>query len=518
MIKISEQNQIKIGVFISYFSLFASAAISIFYSPFLLNAFGDETFGIFSFSQSLVSWLSVFSFGFTSTYIYFATRAEKKDQQSLHELNLFYVLLFFGLTCLALLAGFVVLLLLRFEIIPLGLYTDSQKSMILLLTALSAFHTIIYLPFDIFKLFPSYKSKFIWVRAGTLVINVLTPLLVVLFIQINSQIWIVPLVQICVQILIGIANFCYSVFVLKFKVKRIKAKRFKKLIRTTGYFSLFIFINTIVDQINANVDKTLLGLMVGAGSVTLYAFGMQFSTYVTTMASAITDSLAPRFNRYEVSKDVKSTNELFLNATHVLSFLVLYIFGGFLSCGDDFIQVWLGKERFYAFWVGLILIGFQTLPLAEAPAIEVQRARNMHKFRSVFLLIATLANVILTIIFLFIFPTDFKILGCLVSTGISTICSQWIALNIYYEKRLGLPVKTVLLRFLKLAFFSISSSVATRSLFLFTNYNENPSWLSVFVKALAFSLFFALFVLLFDRNEFLKDIHRLFRRKSNGKE
>ena len=221
-----------------------------------------------------MAWLSIFSFGLTSNLHRFATIAEKEGgDKLLRPLNGFYVIVLATLTLLGVLAGGVVFILLKTGVIPLTLYTDPEKDLIYLLVALSIAQTIIYLPFDFFNLYNNYRNHFIWVRLGAFTTSVLTPLVVIPFVQSGLGIWIVLVVGIAVQLAVSLSNVAFAFLALKVRISWPSRAQMKSQIKTIFIFSFFIFINTIVDQVNNNVAKTLLGIMVGAEAVTIYSFG-----------------------------------------------------------------------------------------------------------------------------------------------------------------------------------------------------------------------------------------------------
>ena len=161
---------------------------------------------------------------------------------------------------------------------------------------------------------------------------------------------------------------------------------------------------------------------------------MQLSTKVITMGQSITTTLAPRINREVANGNQQNVSTIFLNASTITGFLMLYIFGGFLSCGQDFIIAWIGAKRSEAYYVGLVLIFFWTLPLAEMSGVEVQRAMNKHKFRSLILAATTLLNVALSFVFLLVFPENLKIAACLIASAVSSFLGHWVAQNLYFGK------------------------------------------------------------------------------------
>ena len=86
---------------------------------------------------------------------------------------------------------------------------------------------------------------------------------------------------------------------------------FAKL-KAISTFSIFIFINMIVDQINWSVDKVILGRLSGTVIVAIYGIGSQFNSYYITFSSAISNTFIPRVNQMVERGEKEELNQLFL--------------------------------------------------------------------------------------------------------------------------------------------------------------------------------------------------------------
>ena len=66
-----KSNQLKIGVLLSYITIFAQNIIAIFYTPIMLRLLGQSEYGLYQLVYSVVSYLGLLSFGFSSAYVRF---------------------------------------------------------------------------------------------------------------------------------------------------------------------------------------------------------------------------------------------------------------------------------------------------------------------------------------------------------------------------------------------------------------------------------------------------------------
>ena len=101
------KNQLKAGILLSYATTGISIFIQLVYMPAMIRLLGQSEFGLYSLVSGVVSYLSLFSLGFTGAYLrFFARENQKNDREGLAALNGMFILLFLLLSCAALICGF----------------------------------------------------------------------------------------------------------------------------------------------------------------------------------------------------------------------------------------------------------------------------------------------------------------------------------------------------------------------------------------------------------------------------
>ena len=60
-----------------------------------------------------------------------------------------------------------------------------------------------------------------------------------------------------------------------------------RLLKDIFVFSLFIALNQIIEQINWQTDKIILGKMIGGSSVAIYAVGSQINMLFVQISTAV---------------------------------------------------------------------------------------------------------------------------------------------------------------------------------------------------------------------------------------
>lgn len=67
-------NQLRTGVILSYINLGISCIIPFLYTPIMLRMLGQQEYGLYSLAHSVISYLTLLSFGFGSTIIRYISK------------------------------------------------------------------------------------------------------------------------------------------------------------------------------------------------------------------------------------------------------------------------------------------------------------------------------------------------------------------------------------------------------------------------------------------------------------
>ena len=137
----------------------------------------------------------------------------------------------------------------------------------------------------------------------------------------------------------------------------------------------------------------------------------------------------------EDNDDVALTR-LFTKVGRVQFILLSMIVTGFIFLGKSFISLWAGSEYNEAYYITLLLIVPETIPFIQNLGIEIQRAKNMHRARSIVYLCIAIGNVLLSIPLIKIWGPS----GAALGTAISLILGNCLFMNYYYYKKIGLDI------------------------------------------------------------------------------
>ena len=193
----------------------------------------------------------------------------------------------------------------------------------------------------------------------------------------------------------------------------------------------------------------------------------------------------------------------------------MLILGGFISCGKEFVLLWVGEEHLISYYVCSALLIINIIPCTQSCAAEILRSQNKHYKRAYIIIGTTLLNALITIILVNVFPKEKAILGCLIGTAISTFIGNWILLSIYNNKSINMPMGTYWLNFTKIVIISLVGVgiVFLMDYFVFTHIQINILILLV-IKGAMFSIIFLL-LSIFVFKQTIKNAIVLLRKKGD---
>lgn len=428
------------GTFLSYLQMGFGVVINLLYTPLMIRALGQSEYGLYNTVASTISMLSILSLGFNSSYIrYFARYRKENDDNAIYRLNGLFLIIFSAIGVIAFGCG--LFLTNHLDIIFASGLTTEEYGIAKILTLLLTINLSLSFPLSVFSNIISAYERFVFLKFLGIVRTVLSPLITLPLLLLGYGSVALTVVSVSVHIGVDIIYLLYVVFVLKQKFRFVNIE--KGLLVDLIKYTSFIALNIVVDQINWNVDKILLGRFKGTAAVAVYSVGYTLYQYYSMFSSAISGVFTSRihhiFQQFKENTVLLNSNlsDLFIRVGR-LQFLVLALIAtGVLFFGKPFIRFWAGAEYEQAYYVALLLIIPASIALIQNIGIEIQRAENKHQFRSIVYTIMALCNLGLTVVM----SQLYGVIGAAACTAVSLIVANGIMMNIYYHKQCGLDIK-----------------------------------------------------------------------------
>lgn len=425
-------NQRKAGVILSYAGEIVKILVNLIYTPIMLRLLGQSEYGLYQLVYSVVSYLSLLSLGFGSSYLRFYSRYKaQKDENGVAKLNGMFMIIFCSISVICVLCGSVMIGNIR-GIFGTGL-TNAEYETARILMGMLIINLAMTFPNSVFNCSITANEKFLFQKFLILLQNIFSPFLTLpLLIMGYGSVGMVSVTTFLTFVLL-LSNifYCFKKLHIRFEFKKFQAGLLKEM----WLFTFFIFLNQIIDQVNWSVDKFLLGRFAGTTAVAVYGVGGQINTMYQQFSTSISNVFVPKVNRIVAeSNDNNQLTKLFVRVGRIQFIVLDLILSGFIFFGYPFVKMWAGEEYGASYAVAILLIVPVTVPLVQNLGIEIQRAKNMHKVRSIVYLFIAIANVFVSIPLIKLMGPA----GAALGTAISLFAGNIIFMNWYYHARIGM--------------------------------------------------------------------------------
>lgn len=505
-------NQLKAGIALSYATMAVQAIIQIAYTPIMLRLLGKSEYGVYNLVASVISYLGLLSFGFGSAYMrFYSIRAAKNDQDGIARLNGMFLTIFTFISIVALFCGGV--LTANTEHIFSGGLTEHEIQTAKVLMGIMTFNIAVTFPASVFDSIVTAHEQYVFQRTINLLRYLLNPFLTFPLLLMGYGSLALALITTVLTIASFLINiwFCLKKLRIRFLFNKFEKVLFKEICA----FSSYMFLNMITDQVNWNVDKFILGKIRGSSDVAVYSIAAQINTMYLSLSTAVSTVFIPRINRIVASKDDNhELDKLFVKIGRIQFMILSLILSGFFFFGEYFIQIWAGKEyqgQYQTCYViTLLLLIPVTVPLIQNIGIEIQKAKNMHKFRSILYAAIAVANALISVALC----PKYGGIGCAVGTALALLIGNGFLMNWYYHKYVGLDI----MDFWK-SIFSIFPSLILpvcvgfliKHFFVVTSISKFLIYIVIYTAVYCFSIWF--WAMNSDEKSEIKNILKKFKRK-----
>lgn len=432
------KNQRKAGVILSYVSIVLNMLISLFFTPFLISSLGDAEYGIYRIVQSFAGSLSIMTFGIgTLVSIVIAkcnaNRSTGKEREKENFLAMSLVISAF-LAILIIIVGSI--LYLGIDDLYQSTMTVKQINLIKRLYIILVLNISITIFNDFFTGMINGNEKFI-ISGGIKIVRYVTRVIVlVILLNAGYKSFSIVLTDFLISIILIFFEITYCLKKLNI---RIKFHYFdKKSFCSTFTFSIAVFLQAIVNQINQNLDSLILGAMVKPSLVTIYSIALTIYTCYCSMTSIVGNIFVPHVAKMIENKATgKELTDLIIRTGRFQFMGALSVITAFIVLGKGFITIWVGTDKIEVYYITLILIIPMTISLIQSTGNAVLDSMLKKMGRSIILLIMAVINVILSIIFI----KKIGYFGAAFGTAISVLVGNGLILNIYMHKVFNFEIR-----------------------------------------------------------------------------
>ncbi|WP_028235564.1 lipopolysaccharide biosynthesis protein [Pseudobutyrivibrio sp. MD2005] len=500
----------KLAVVISYCTMILQFAVVFFVTPFLLRQLGKAEYGLFQMISSTVSYLSLLGFGFSASYIRFFSRYKSQNNhEGIARLNGMFMLAFLLMSVACIILG----LLISYNIDAVfgNAIDDNNHREAFIMVIILSINMALTFPKSIFVCNTTAHERFVFQKSVVLFIDIISPVLQIVLVLIMKN----PVAVSIAILMSALVDFSINcVYNIKKLAMPFSFKSFDwNLMKEIGGFTFFIFLNQVLDLLSStNIDNYLIGRICGTDSVTTYTMGGKISQMFYSVAAPISAIFVPTIYRIvDSGEDSDKLTKIFTKVGKI-QFAILYMaFMGFVLWGKIFYELWIGKGYDDSYYIAITLMASLIIALSQNIGIEIQRAVNKHRARSVVYLLIDIGNVLISIpLIIYMGP-----IGAAVGTAVAMLLGTGIFMNTYYKYAIGINIKHYWANTCKIIIYTIPCWAIAYFVIKYISFNSIAAYiLQILIFVFTYGLIAYWFV--FDKNE-RNDIFSLKKERKKGK-
>lgn len=387
-------SQRKAGAVLGYLNIIVKNLVNLVYTPMLLAFVGQADYGVYQTANSFVFSLTLLTFGFSEAYIRFYTQEKAKgDECDIRRLNGMYLMLYIVVCTVALSLG--LLFSANVATFFAGSFTSEQVGLAGELMAIMSFNVAATLFSTVFDAYILAHEQFKFQQSRQMFTSLATPGVAFVLLNVGMGAVGVASAQLAVTLTLLVLNARFAIVKLgmKFDISRFDGSLF----RAIAAFSAWIFGNQVCELVNQSVPNMILGALSGAVTVSVFAVSINIRGIFVSLSTVMSNVFVPKINRIVAeSDDNAELTRLMTRVGRYQMFLFCWVYCGFILLGRFFIVKWAGEGFMDAYWLISTMALPLVIPLCQNTGIEIQRAKNRHKVRSVVYLCMALLNVAFT--------------------------------------------------------------------------------------------------------------------------
>ncbi|WP_083335026.1 oligosaccharide flippase family protein [Romboutsia timonensis] len=486
-------SEIKLGVIISYLTIIFNILSGLIYTPWMVRQIGHSDYGLYTLSASFISMFAV-DFGLGSAVSRFISKYRAQgEQKKISE--------FLGITykiyLVIAISIFTVLCIMFFYIDNIYIQlTPSEIEKFKVIYCISGLFTVISFPFMTLNGIIISHEKFIFQKSLDLLHKILIIVLMAISLLYGYGLYSLVLVNAFVGILLIIIKLMYIKKYIPQKVDF--GCKNKKIVKQIFSFSIWTTIILIMQRFILNITPSILAITSGTEEIAIFSVAMTIEGYTFTFSTALSGLFLPKVTQMVYKDNTESLNDiedLMIKVGRIQLIIIGAIVTIFITQGNEFITLWMGKSFKDSYIVSILLILNSVIIVTQEIANTMLIAVNKIKYEALSVSITAIISILLS----FTLSKYGGAIGSATAIFIGNFVGRVVVRNIVYKKVLGLNIKRFFKEcHLKMSIpliltlvigFVLSQFIVANNLFIFA------------CKVVILGLFYILLMWLFSFNE-----------------
>ena len=385
----------KLAVVIGYITIGLNLLYSVFFTPFVIRTLGQSEYGIYTLCLSTISNFSILQFGFGTTYLrYYIKYKTEGNLRKAEEITGMFVEIFGVIMLLTAVIG--TILVINIETVFGGKITTGEYETARTLLKIMVFNVVVMVAGAPFTAIIQAYEKFVFQKLLAFLEMLLKVITLIPLLLLGHKSIALVSVSASLSVITLVANIVFALKKLKIKFRFTNFDL--KLFREMWVFSFFIFLQSIIDLFNWQIDRFLLARFWGSERVAVYSVGAQFNSIFISLIASITALFVPQANRIVANHGGNEALSTLLIRTGRLQFsLAAFIISAFVFFGRPFVYFFAGPGYENAYIIGILLMVPLLLTTSMDLWYHIARAKNLHKTSTTIFALVAILNLAISI-------------------------------------------------------------------------------------------------------------------------
>lgn len=427
-------NERRWGVVLAYGQIFVNIGVALLFTPFLVHSLGQAGYGLFAIVGSFAAYLSILDMGMNDSVIRYVVRHRHstpgRDDAQAFLASMLTV--YSGLGGLVVAAAFATVF-----VVPvlfdksLGMTEQHDLAAMVLILGLGTAITIATNPVG--AVVNAYE-RFVFLRVLETLANLLATAITVFLLMRGFG----PVMVVAVMASSLVAMAAAKALYVKGRIGlRIRYGRCRwQDLRPVLAYSAPIFLAVVVEQIFWRLDNILIGAVIGASAVAVYAIGVMFNKYFMSFATAVSRVLMPDLvRRIDAGAGGEELTAILVRVSRVQALVLFLILSGLGLFGREFLGLWLGPGFDASYSVLLFALCPYALELVGNVRNVILQVKGLYWYRVGIFGAMAFLNIPLTLLLL----RYFGVVGAAMSTGVG-ILAGYAAVAVLLHRRVGIDM------------------------------------------------------------------------------
>ena len=269
------------GVALSYLLILVKLVATLLFTPFLVASLGVEGYGLYALVGALAAYLYILDFGMNDSVLRFFVRDAKdpveRDRFLARMLGLY-----------AIVGGLVLLATYGLSMIAEPVFgtrnTPEQVRMLRDMILITGAGAAVLVALNPIGALLSATESFVFLRSMEIAVTIISTLMMVAVLHAGGSAVHIVAVTALFTVLQAMMRLGYAILVLRTRVRLALPEM--TVLRKVGGYAAPIFVVMIAELLFWRLDSVLIGAMLGAAPIAIFAIGVTFNKYFMSFATA----------------------------------------------------------------------------------------------------------------------------------------------------------------------------------------------------------------------------------------